>query len=50
MALELLFEFILILDGLYLITDFADYLDSVKGKAHLLFIFSCVYQARVIIF
>ena len=50
MALEPLFEFVLILDGLYLITDFADCLDSIKGKACLLFIFSYVYQARVIIF
>ena len=49
-ALEPLFKFILTLDGLYLIIDFADCLDSIKGKACLLFIFGCVYQARVVVF
>ena len=49
-ALEPLFEFILALDGLYLIADFADRLDSVKGKACLLFVFGRVYQARVVVF
>ena len=49
-ALEPLFKFILTLDGLYLIIDFADYLDSIKEKACLLFIFGCVYQTRIVIF